>query len=53
MLGAGLVLADWITGPGGMPGAVSVSLSCDDDVGVAMIDGGPCGRADEAVARGR
>ena len=30
MLGAGLVRTGWIMRPGCVPGAVSVSLSCDD-----------------------
>jgi len=31
MLGAGLALLGWAAMPGHVPGAVSVSLSCDDD----------------------
>jgi len=52
MLGAGLALLGWAAMPGHVPGAVSVSLSCDDDARSAMASGGLCGRADEAVARG-
>jgi len=47
-----LALLGWAAMPGHVPGAVSVSLSCDDDARSAMASGGLRGRANEAVARG-